>query len=205
MDLFSNHENASFFEVPTTDGELLLMHDFLSPAEAGSIFTILNDTIQWKEAYLHIYGKTHLLQREIAWYGDADKTYKYSGLTLNPLPWTKDLYDLKQRIEVVTSETYNTVLLNKYRHGNDKVAWHSDHEKEFGRKTTIASLSLGTTRHFDIRSKKDKSHKYRIDLQSGSLLVMKGEFQHKWEHQVPRQKNLTGVRINLTFRQMKVD
>lgn len=204
MDLFSNHENASFVEVPIEGGELLLMHDFLSPEEAHSLFRTLLETIQWKEEYIEIYGKRHLLQREIAWYGDSDKTYTYSALTLKPLPWTPELFDLKQRIEKLTNETFNTVLLNKYRHGNDKVSWHSDHEKEFGRKTTIASLSLGVTRHFDIRSKKDKTNKYRIDLHSGSLLIMKGEFQHHWEHQVPRQKNITSIRINLTFRQMIV-
>jgi len=204
MDLFSNHENAAFVNIPVSGGELLLMHDFLSPEEAGSLFKVLLDTIEWKEAYLEIYGKRHLLQREIAWYGDADKTYKYSGLTLNPLPWTNELFRLKEKVEAATGEVYNTVLLNKYRHGNDKVAWHSDHEKEFGRKTTIASISLGMTRHFDVRNKKDKAHKFRIDLHSGSLLIMKGEFQHHWEHQVPRQKNLTGIRINLTFRQMKL-
>lgn len=202
MDLFSSQENDGFIQVPISGGELLLKHDFLSHQETNSLFKILNETIEWKEAYLEIYGKRHLLPREIAWYGDESKSYKYSGLTLNPLPWTEELFELKQRIETATDESFNTVLLNRYRSGNDKVSWHSDHEKEFGRRTTIASLSLGTTRHFDIRNKKDKSNKYRIDLHSGSLLIMKGEFQHNWEHQVPRQKNLQGVRINLTFRKM---
>lgn len=205
MDLFSDLENARFENIPIKGGELILMRDFLSANESEELFIRLNNTIDWKETTIELFGKVHKLQREIAWYGDPGKTYHYSGLTLNPLPWTKDLKELKNKIEDTTGEVFNTVLLNKYRHGNDKVGWHSDHEKEFGRISTIASLSLGASRFFDVRNKWKKQEKFRIDLHSGTLLLMKGEFQHNWEHQVPRQTNIAGIRINLTFRQMKFE
>lgn len=202
MDLFSYSEKKEYRRIPIEGGELFIMEDFLSPEESASFFSRLNNEVRWRQETLEMYGKAHLLQRETAWYGDPGKDYTYSGITLSPSPWIKPLLDLKEKIERVTDEEYNTVLLNRYRSGNDKVGWHSDHEREFERNSVIASLSLGVSRFFDIRKKKEKAGKMRFELHSGTLLVMKGAFQHNWEHQVPVQKKVTGVRINLTYRRM---
>jgi alkylated DNA repair dioxygenase AlkB len=130
MDLFRSQSNAEYLTIPVEGGELYLMHDFLTPEESDFYFRRFLETIEWRQETLELYGKAHLLQRETAWYGDPETTYRYSGLTLNPLPWTPELLDLKKRVEKQTGDGFNIVLLNKYRSGSDKVGWHSDHEKE---------------------------------------------------------------------------
>ena len=204
MDLFTNNGFAEFIELPIEDGEVLFMENFLSLQEADSLLQKFNNSISWCQETIKMYGKVYPVPRETAWYGEADHNYSYSGIMCNPTPWTDELLDLKKRIEAFfPAEVFNSVLLNKYRNGNDKVSWHSDDENELGVNPTIASISLGATRRFDLRHKTDKSKTFKLNLSSGSLLIMRGELQHFWEHQVPQQKLITGERINLTFREIK--
>ena len=48
------------------------------------------------------------------------------------------------------------MLANLYRDGHDSVAWHSDDEPSLGQNPTIASLSFGDTRNFEMRKKPAK-------------------------------------------------
>ena len=97
---------------------------------------------------------------------------------------------------------FNSVLLNRYRDGQDAMGWHSDNESELGRAPVIASISLGQARRFDLRHRQTRE-KLSIFLPHGSLLVMAGNTQAYWEHQIPRSKKITGERINLTFRRIE--
>ncbi len=90
-----------------------------------------------------------------------------------------------------------------YRDGKDSNGWHADDEKELGINPAIASLSLGQERFFHFRHKKDKNIKHKILLHHGSLLLMQGETQHCWQHQIPKTSKVMGERINLTFRIIK--
>ena len=81
------------------------------------------------------------------------------------------------------------------------MGWHSDDEKEMEKDGVIASLSVGAERKFSFKHKITKE-KIDIMLQSGSLLVMKGETQRYWLHQLPKTKKVDQPRINLTFRKL---
>ena len=120
-------------------------------------------------------------------------------------PWTKNLLKIKQSIEPLVGISFNSVLINYYRDGKDRVAWHSDDEKELGKNPVIASVSLGADRKFKLRHKKYKLNhlKHEVILQNGSLLLMKGTTQHNWLHEIPRTARPIGPRINLTFRVIK--
>jgi alkylated DNA repair dioxygenase AlkB len=111
-----------------------------------------------------------------------------------------ELFELKEKIQAATGFGFNSVLLNFYRDGNDSVAWHSDNENELGINPHIASLSIGQARQFEFRHKTDHNRKYGLSLENGSLLIMKGDLQHYWEHRIPKSKTLNKGRINLTFR-----
>jgi alkylated DNA repair dioxygenase AlkB len=80
------------------------------------------------------------------------------------------------------------------------MGWHSDDEKELGPNPSIASVSFGATRRFDFKHKTDPSNKLSLELHSGSVLLMQGDMQHHWLHQLPAQKRILTPRINLTFR-----
>ena len=55
--------------------------------------------INWHHDKLNMYGKEVFLPRYSAWYGNSDKPYTYSGLTLQPNTWNKGLIFIKDQID----------------------------------------------------------------------------------------------------------
>ena len=156
--------------------------------------------IRWKQDSLKLYGKSIPLPRLTAWYGDPGAAYTYSGIKSDPNPWNDGLLHIKNRIESVVGDSYNCVLLNWYRDGQDSLNWHADDERELGPNPTIASVNFGQTRDFLLRRNDDHQQKLSIPLPAGCLLIMAGELQQHWQHAVPVRKRVTGSRFNLTFR-----
>lgn len=186
------------------DGELYLYSSFLSSSEASHYFSLLLSALAWKEETIKIYGKQVKVPRLVCWYGDVDAHYRYSGIDHEPLPWTQELAELRDKISTYTGYDFNSVLANLYRNQNDSMGWHSDKEKELGEKPTIASLSLGETRLFKLQHKKTKEI-IDVELQSGDLLMMEGNIQQYWRHSLPKSKIKLSARINLTFRRINVN
>jgi alkylated DNA repair dioxygenase AlkB len=113
------------------------------------------------------------------------------------------LIDIKNRVEKVAGASFNSVLLNYYRHHRDSMGLHSDDEPELGRQPIIASVSLGEERTFILKHKTRRELKIvRLKLASGSLLLMKGDTQHCWKHGIDKEKGPCGPRVNLTFRRI---
>jgi len=166
---------------------IILMKEFIS-------------NVPWQQRTVTMYGKQIITPRLTAWYGDKGKDYTFSGTKFDPLPWTKELLQIRAKVEQIADVTFNTVLLNYYRDGSDSVAWHSDDEYELGIKPVIASVSLGQARRFDVRHKVDHQKKYSVNLENGSLLLMRGDLQHSWEHRIAKSTKILKERINLTFR-----
>jgi alkylated DNA repair dioxygenase AlkB len=158
--------------------------------------------IDWQHDKLQMYGKEVYLPRYSAWYGDDDKSYSYSGITLHPKKWNRGLAYIKGKINEVAGVQFNSVLMNWYRDGEDYINWHSDAEKELGLNPVIGSVNFGETRDFVLR-KNDRSEKLIIPVKHGTFLLMKGALQHHWEHSVPKRKKLKAGRVNLTFRVIK--
>ena len=188
--------------IPMPSPEQLQYHPLLFDSQEQSLLmNALQDEIPWKQEHIKLFGKTHPTPRLTAWHGDAHCVYKYSGVVNQPFPWTPSLLTIKTRIESLSNgATFNCVLLNFYRDGSDKMGWHSDDEKELGPNPSIASVSFGATRRFDFKNKTEVHNKFSIHLESGSLLLMQGDMQHHWLHQLPAQKRIKEPRINLTFR-----
>ena len=193
-------ENTTLFDLP--DAELHYRPQFFPKPTADRLLQELMEKIEWTQNKIRFYGKESLVPRLEAWYGDHGKSYAYSGIQMNPKPWTKELVEIKEAIEKEASVPFNSVLINYYRDGKDRVAWHSDDEKELGQNPIIGSVSLGAERKFKLRHKKYKENglKTEIMLQHGSFLLMKGPTQHHWMHEIPRTAKPIGPRINLTFR-----
>lgn len=197
--LFSDNDDSSnhIFE----DEHLLqYLPDFFSKQESQYLFNILKNTISWKHEHITLFGKKVLQPRLTALYGNINTPYRYSGLTMFPSNWTKELYIIKTKVEHSTQHTFNTVLLNYYRSGEDSMGWHADNEAELGKNPFIASVTFGMERRFVLRLNTNHSQKHSINLSDGSLLIMKGNLQHITQHSLPKQKNGIGERINLTFR-----
>ena len=163
----------------------------------------LIDTIEWKSDEAIIFGKKIITRRKAAWYADEPFEYTYSRVTKKALPWTSDLLKIKKTVENYSNEKFNSCLLNLYHDGDDGMSWHSDSEKELKKHGMIASVSFGSERKFCFKHKKTKE-KHCLMLEHGSALLMSGETQDNWLHQLPKTKKSDSLRINLTFRQMQV-
>tara|TARA_B110000240_G_scaffold168334_1_gene190666 strand:- start:335 stop:955 length:621 start_codon:yes stop_codon:yes gene_type:complete len=197
LDLFDNKNHTSPLKQKL---EIEYIRDCFNKNESDALFDSLRKNIEWKQDFIKMFGKSHPIPRLTAWYGDEKKTYTYSGITMLPLPWTKELIEVKSKIEVYSKIIFNSVLLNFYRSGSDSVSWHSDDEKELGEEPIIGSISFGGIRRFRLRNKKDKKQIHTYELKHGSLLLMKGKTQKYWEHEIPKTKKKVSGRINLTFR-----
>ena len=181
------------------DGTVFYYEKVLSFGKANQYFDLLMENISWKNDEVNIFGKHIVTKRKAAWYGDSDYLYTYSNTTKHALPWTKELSDLKQIVEELAETKFNSCLLNLYHYGDEGMGWHSDDEESLGKNNTIASLSLGAERKFLFKHKQTKQT-VSLVLEHGSLLIMKGATQANWLHSLPKSKNVTQPRINLTFR-----
>jgi alkylated DNA repair dioxygenase AlkB len=207
LDIFGNNDNSNTKTIKTglnkiEDGEFQYYSNFFSKTESDKYLEILKKNIHWKQESMNMYGKIIDFPRLTAWYGDNDKPYSFSGITLQPHNWTTEIIEIKKKIEPLSNVVFNSVLLNLYRNGNDSISWHTDAEKELGKNPIIASVNFGSTRKFQLRHTRNKE-KLDIELTHGSLLIMQGELQHHWQHQVPKTKKNVSDRINLTFRVIK--
>ena len=166
---------------------------------ADDYFEKLMQNIAWENDQAIIFGRQITTKRKVAWYGDQGYEYTYSNVNRYALPWTVELLELRQRVQQLTGERFNSCLLNLYHTGEEGMAWHSDDETDLKKNGAIASLSFGAERRFAFKHKQSKE-KVELYLEHGSLLVMKDTTQSHWLHRLPPTKKVTTARINLTFR-----
>jgi len=181
------------------DGTVNYYGKVLTSGEADQYFDLLMQNILWENDEVVIFGKHIVTKRKVAWYGDSDYSYTYSNTTKQALAWTKELSYLKQIVEELAGAKFNSCLLNLYHNGNEGMGWHSDDEKSLGTNNTIASLSFGAERKFLFKHKQTKQT-VSLVLEHGSLLIMRDATQANWLHSLPKSKDVTRPRINLTFR-----
>ncbi|MFL0298495.1 alpha-ketoglutarate-dependent dioxygenase AlkB family protein [Aquirufa novilacunae] len=198
MELFDFPSDPSVNLLPG-EGIVNYYGKLMSASEANAMAQALLDRIEWRNDEAVIYGKRIITKRKVAWYGEEAFSYTYSNTTKTALPWTPELFFLKNLAEKHSGETYNSCLLNLYHDGSEGMAWHSDGEKDLRKNGAIASLSFGAERKFCFKHKKS-GEKIDVFLEAGSLLVMKGETQTHWLHRLPPTTKVHQPRINLTFR-----
>ena len=198
--LFSTIEGL---ELPNAD--IVIHRSAFESQEADNHFDGLTSEIDWRQEQMRMFNKIINIPRLTAWYGDDGKPYTYSGIEMQPSPWTDRLLEIKTRVESLANATFNSVLLNQYRDGSDSVAWHADNEPELGPAPVIGSVSFGAKRDFQFRANVPSSSamKTTIELRHGDLLVMGGNTQKFWNHQIPKRANAS-ARINMTFRKIYV-
>jgi len=185
------------------DAELAFWPDFLSPAEARALLRELETTAPWEQSLIRIAGRELPIPRLNVWYGDPGANYGYSGARLESHPWTPALAVLRRRVETITGREFNSALLNCYRSGQDSVDWHSDDEAVLGPAPTIATLSLGAARRFELRHRTQRGLRRHLVLENGALLLMAGAMQRHWRHRIPKEPAVADLRISITFRRVR--
>ena len=183
------------------DGWLLFDPHFLSIAEADALFHTFATTIPWTQGSVTLFGKTYPTPRLESLHVTENKSYNYSGNTLTQHLFTTELFALKTKLDALVGEQFNCVLANYYRDGKDSNGWHADNEHSLGKNPTIASISLGVTRRFDLKHNTTGERK-QLMLTHGALLIMGGSMQHHWKHCIAKSTKIIEPRINLTFRKL---
>jgi alkylated DNA repair dioxygenase AlkB len=200
MDLFNPEQVINLLPF---DGAADYYGKVCTATDARYYLDRLLECIEWRNDEAVIFGRHIITKRKVAWYGDDNYSYAYSGKTRQALAWTKELLELKSRVESLIKARFNSCLLNLYHTGEEGMAWHSDDEKTLEKDGAIASLSLGAERKFSFRHRKTRQT-ISVQLEPGSLLVMHGVTQDHWLHSLPKTKKVMSPRINLTFRTMVI-
>lgn len=191
-------QGGELIELP---GAILYYHQSFIK-NSSELFEDLATTASWQQQRLRLFGREQLTPRLAAWYGDAGARYRYSGLSLEPLPWLPSLQALRERLQRVLAVPFNSVLLNWYRDGRDSMGLHADDEPELGLQPVIAAVTLGAERPLLFRPRDPALKPLRLPLADGSLLVMAGDCQRCWRHELPKSRHQLAGRISLTYRQV---
>lgn len=198
MDLFEQLAEQPSNRLPS-QGEVLYYGVIYRQAESDALFQQLLTEIDWVHDMAEINGEIIRTPRKVAWYGDRPYEYVYSGVKKTAQPWVACLQTLKEKIEQISGDTYNSCLLNLYQDGMQGMAWHSDRETQLKKEGAIAVLSFGAGRTLQFKQIEGGA-RVDVQLESGSLLMMKGMTQQYWLHQLPKSKKITQARLSLTFR-----
>ncbi|MDT8409351.1 MAG: alpha-ketoglutarate-dependent dioxygenase AlkB [Wenzhouxiangellaceae bacterium] len=194
-----------FVKAFAPDGHLRYEPNWLAASCADGLVAVLETEIEWQARSIEMFGKAILQPRLLCFQGDHGVRYRYSGATFNADPWHPAVAELCRRLNAQTGQRFNSVLLNRYRDGRDSMGWHADDEPELGRNPTIVSISVGARRRFVLRRRKCPAERFELAPEHGSLMIMSGDLQHNWQHQVPKTARPVGERFNLTFRTIRAD
>ncbi|KAL5637238.1 hypothetical protein ACGC1H_001028 [Rhizoctonia solani] len=189
--------------------DVYYQEDFIPSEMANKWYEELNELDTWYRPTLKVHGREVIQSRLIAAYAtDPDMTVKYSGHpVILHTDYPRALRAIQDQVEEQLDVTFNHVMLNKYEDGSVYIGKHSDTKEN----KVIASVSLGAVRSFIMSpkstgrnkaSKSASSGTRRWDLANGSLVVMQGDTQENWKHEIPKQPKVTEGRISLTFRQL---
>ena len=166
----------------------------------GALRRQFSEELPWQQPLVTVYGRQHPTPRLCCWVADPGCHYRYSGQSQVISPWTPPLTDLRQLLEAQLGVRFNSLLLNRYRSGADRMGWHADDEPELDDQAPIASLSLGVGRDLRFRPRRGEGAAFAVRLDDGDLLVMDPPTQRHWQHGLPARARVLGERINLTFR-----
>ena len=153
---------------------------------------ILRSQVRWRSETITLFGRQQPVPRQVAWYGAAGLSYRYSGIAHSTAGWPKHLAELNGLVKQLTGANYNFVLLNRYRDGSDSMGWHADDEPEL--LGDVCSVSLGAARRFLIEPR--HSERRTLTLYHGDLVMI----PRHWRHCVPKTRKPVAERINLSFR-----
>lgn len=160
----------------------------------------LAEGLAWQQPLVTVYGKQHRTPRLTCWVADPGCLYRYSGLQQQIHPWTRELEQLRELLHHQLGVRFNSLLLNRYRDGADRMGWHADDEPELDDQAPIASLSLGVARDLRFRPRRGPEPAFALNLGDGDLLVMDPPSQRHWQHALPPRARVVAERVNLTFR-----
>jgi len=198
--------------------------DYLSGDEADSAFLdLLNYQVSAKKETGVMFGKSWTSERRTIQISEPGvRVYKYSGASASSTLAFEEVEVVKKIRDGLRKKYgtfFNFCLVNYYpvvftqdgevdTKKTPVLRWHSDDEDDMVAGKPIASISLGDSRRFRVREKGSNVVRWDHPLEHGSLVIMEGDCQERTEHCIwslaKNDKMMFGIRINLTFRVMRV-
>lgn len=173
-----------------------------------SYYNRLNPQINWQQLENKAFGKNVKQPRLSANYSlHGTLQYTYGGKERDSLLMPSQVLYMRSVLRDVASKysmnfgEMNFCVANKYRTGKDYIAWHHDDDPKIDDRFPVVSVSFGTPRLFNWRSK-ETNISQSVTLHDGDVFVMMPGFQEKFEHTLPRYLTVNSERISLTYRTM---
>lgn len=155
------------------------------------------------EPEIFVYGNKYNQKRNVGFYSDDSVGYKYSG----QIAKSKCLYEnawlwmLMNDVNKELGTNFNGVLVNGYSSGEKYISPHSDDERSLDKeKKYVVSIAFGAKRVFRIRDKFTKKIVHDHIHHAGELLIMSGDFQKHYTHEIIKDSSIKEPRFSLTFR-----
>lgn len=156
------------------------------------------------------YGQIKLFDRIVdcpRWQQTYMRSYWFSGINHECLPLPDEFKPYLEWANSLGYGEFNIALVNWYEDGGQYIGRHADNEPQIVPNSPILSVSLGCARTFRIREKNTNDIVKDIEMPHGTVLIMGGEMQKHFLHEVPKvtgkKAKEIGKRINITFRQMR--
>lgn len=139
------------------------------------------------------------IPRRLAAYGDDGLVYKFNNYKAKAKKWTPSLLEIKRRVEDTLDYKFNFALVNYYRSGSDSISQHRDDEPDLVPRSPIVGISFGGCRK--MRFTRGGFESKAVELEHGSMIVMKHPTNSIWKHGIAKCKN-ADPRISITFRNL---
>lgn len=194
------------------DYNVVYRKNFMSLKEGATYLRILEKYMTYEideKSAVMMRGKLTKIPRKQVAYGDEGICYRFAGIETEARNWNeknrvnKILKRIRDKIEQVTGEKYNFVLINRYENGDQYIGYHKDDTRDLVEESSIVGVSLGACRKIYFKNVCTGEVR-KVSLASGGLIEIKYPTNEYWNHSIPKQKTVKSVRISLTFRKMKV-
>jgi alkylated DNA repair dioxygenase AlkB len=153
------------------------------------VFGELVARLPWGQREVVMYDRLLPEPRLTHWWSTARGTDE-------PLPV---LHEARLQLSRRYERPFDSIGFNLYRDGSDSVAWHGDRERFTHEDPTVAIVSVGSPRPFQMRPRSGGPSQSWL-LGHGDLFLMGGACQHDWMHCVPKIAHANGPRLSIMFR-----
>lgn len=149
---------------------------------------------------IRVFGKMTQQPRNVGFFSDVSKGYKYSNQLMVAQQLTPQLRKILDIVNISYNAHFNGILVNQYSNGLDKIGAHSDDEKGLDKIAGVVAISWGAVRNFRIRDKVTKQIVANIPTEPYHMMQMGGNFQQEFTHEIPQETKIAEQRVSLTFR-----
>ncbi len=189
------------FEDAVLGASLSTHEGFLERAEADALLAWMLERAPWQREAPVMFGVVREVRRRTCAFGEAGRSYRYSGIERRAETWPELLWPVVERVRSLCATRFDFALANLYPDGEAALGKHADDERDIVAGSAIAGLSLGAERDFVLYRKGPRGERVAsVALAHGSLVVMWGTTQQHFVHAVPARKRVVAPRVSLTFR-----